>query len=87
MKAQEEVDRVLQGRPPSYDDVKELKFVTRCLTESLRLYPHPPVSCSPFPHELIYMQTIRKSKRMLYIYFFFSFHKSNFCNRSWGCSN
>ncbi|KAF3441772.1 hypothetical protein FNV43_RR15687 [Rhamnella rubrinervis] len=42
-KAQEEVDRVLQGRSPSYEDVKELKFLTRCITESMRLYPHPPV--------------------------------------------
>lgn len=43
IKAQEEVDRVLQGRLPSYEDVKELKFLTRCIMESLRLYPHPPV--------------------------------------------
>ncbi|KAK9290597.1 hypothetical protein L1049_008768 [Liquidambar formosana] len=43
MKAQEEVDRVLQGRPPSYEDIKDLKFLTRCIIESMRLYPHPPV--------------------------------------------
>ncbi|XP_074269141.1 carotene epsilon-monooxygenase, chloroplastic [Silene latifolia] len=43
LKAQEEVDRVLQGRPPSYEDTKELKFLTRCIMESMRLYPHPPV--------------------------------------------
>lgn len=42
-KAQEEVDRVLQGRRPSYEDIKGLKFLTRCIMESLRLYPHPPV--------------------------------------------
>ncbi|KAI3826160.1 hypothetical protein L1987_00205 [Smallanthus sonchifolius] len=42
-KAQEEVDRVLQGRPPTYEDIKNLKFVTRCINESMRLYPHPPV--------------------------------------------
>ncbi|GAB2257704.1 hypothetical protein Droror1_Dr00013864 [Drosera rotundifolia] len=42
-KAQEEVDRVLQGRPPSYEDTKELKFLMRCILESMRLYPHPPV--------------------------------------------
>ncbi|GMH28747.1 hypothetical protein Nepgr_030590 [Nepenthes gracilis] len=42
-KAQEEVGRVLQGRPPSYEDTKDLKFLTRCIIESLRLYPHPPV--------------------------------------------
>ncbi|KAL8140558.1 hypothetical protein V2J09_006579 [Rumex salicifolius] len=43
MKAQEEVDRILQGRPPTFEDTRNLKFVTRCLIESLRLYPHPPV--------------------------------------------
>ncbi|CAN0926222.1 Carotene epsilon-monooxygenase, chloroplastic [Linum grandiflorum] len=43
MKAQQEVDRVLQGRPPTYEDVKNLKFLNLCIIESLRLYPHPPV--------------------------------------------
>uniref|UniRef100_A0A803Q445 Uncharacterized protein n=1 Tax=Cannabis sativa TaxID=3483 RepID=A0A803Q445_CANSA len=43
MKAREEVDQILQGRPPSYEDVKDLKFLTRCILESMRLYPHPPV--------------------------------------------
>ncbi|KAK6231714.1 Cytochrome P450 - like 10 [Theobroma cacao] len=43
LKAREEVDRVLKGRPPAYEDIKDLKFLTRCITESLRLYPHPPV--------------------------------------------
>ncbi|KAL0338529.1 UNVERIFIED_CONTAM: Carotene epsilon-monooxygenase, chloroplastic [Sesamum angustifolium] len=42
-KAQEEVDRVLQGRLPTYEDIKNLKFLMRCITESMRLYPHPPV--------------------------------------------
>ncbi|XP_047975429.1 carotene epsilon-monooxygenase, chloroplastic-like [Salvia hispanica] len=42
-KAHEEVDRVLQGRLPTYEDIKNLKFLTRCINESMRLYPHPPV--------------------------------------------
>ncbi|XP_042512023.1 carotene epsilon-monooxygenase, chloroplastic [Macadamia integrifolia] len=42
-KAQEEIDRVLQGRMPTYEDIRELKYLTRCINESLRLYPHPPV--------------------------------------------
>ncbi|PIN21474.1 Cytochrome P450 CYP4/CYP19/CYP26 subfamily [Handroanthus impetiginosus] len=42
-KAQEEVDGVLQGRLPTYEDIKNLKFLTRCIIESMRLYPHPPV--------------------------------------------
>lgn len=42
-KAQEEVDRVLQGRKPKFSDIKELKYLTRCINESMRLYPHPPV--------------------------------------------
>ncbi|KAG2630789.1 hypothetical protein PVAP13_3KG547800 [Panicum virgatum] len=42
-RAQDEVDHVLQGRLPSYEDVKELKYLTRCINESMRLYPHPPI--------------------------------------------
>ncbi|KAI4371336.1 hypothetical protein MLD38_019584 [Melastoma candidum] len=42
-KAQEELDEVLQGRRPSFDDIPKLKFLTCCINESLRLYPHPPV--------------------------------------------
>ncbi|KFK34549.1 hypothetical protein AALP_AA5G160700 [Arabis alpina] len=42
-KAQEEVDRVLAGRNPAYEDIKELNYITRCINESMRLYPHPPV--------------------------------------------
>ncbi|GKV37630.1 hypothetical protein SLEP1_g45634 [Rubroshorea leprosula] len=43
LRAQEEVDRVLQGRAPLYEDIKDLKFLTRCINESMRLYPHPPI--------------------------------------------
>ncbi|XP_068307998.1 carotene epsilon-monooxygenase, chloroplastic-like [Pyrus communis] len=43
VKAQEEVDKVLRGQRPSYDDIKNLKYLTRCIMESLRLFPHPPV--------------------------------------------
>lgn len=42
-KAHDEVDRVLQGQRPTFEDVKNLKFLTRCINESMRLYPHPPV--------------------------------------------
>ncbi|CAL1398318.1 unnamed protein product [Linum trigynum] len=42
-KAQQEVDQVLEGRPPTYEDVKNLKFLMLCILESMRLYPHPPV--------------------------------------------
>lgn len=42
-KAKEEVDNVLGGKLPTYDDVKELKYLMRCIHESMRLYPHPPV--------------------------------------------
>lgn len=49
-KAQEEVDRVLQGRRPAYEDIKDLKFLTRCIIESLRLYPHPPVGFYVSPY-------------------------------------
>ncbi|KAM3268041.1 carotene epsilon-monooxygenase, chloroplastic-like [Capsicum chacoense] len=34
---------VLGGRSPTYEDMKNLKFLAQCIIESLRLYPHPPV--------------------------------------------
>eukprot|EP00271_Cylindrocystis_brebissonii_P002679 TRINITY_DN13443_c0_g1_i1.p1 TRINITY_DN13443_c0_g1~~TRINITY_DN13443_c0_g1_i1.p1 ORF type:complete len:670 (+),score=94.55 TRINITY_DN13443_c0_g1_i1:93-2012(+) len=43
-KAQEEVARVLgDRRAPSFSDTRELRYVTRCICESMRLYPHPPI--------------------------------------------
>lgn len=42
-KMQEELDTVLGGRNPTMEDVKNLKYLTRCINESMRLYPHPPV--------------------------------------------
>ncbi|KAJ7554463.1 hypothetical protein O6H91_06G141600 [Diphasiastrum complanatum] len=43
VKVQAELTEVLRGRKPKYADVKELKYLTRCINESMRLYPHPPV--------------------------------------------
>ncbi len=44
MQAQEEVDRVLGNRDqPTVADYGQLKYVMRCVNESMRLYPHPPV--------------------------------------------
>eukprot|EP00882_Tetradesmus_deserticola_P023922 GHRQ01026100.1.p1 GENE.GHRQ01026100.1~~GHRQ01026100.1.p1 ORF type:complete len:173 (-),score=50.95 GHRQ01026100.1:101-619(-) len=41
---QEEVDRVLgSSATPSMAQYAELKYVMRCVNESMRLYPHPPV--------------------------------------------
>ncbi|EPS59936.1 hypothetical protein M569_14868, partial [Genlisea aurea] len=42
-KLQNEVDLVLGDRYPTIEDVKKLKFTTRVINESLRLYPQPPV--------------------------------------------
>ncbi|PRW34039.1 carotene epsilon- chloroplastic isoform A [Chlorella sorokiniana] len=43
-KAQEEVDRVLGDRSkPNMEEYMNLKYVMRCVNESMRLYPHPPV--------------------------------------------
>ena len=35
-KAQEELDRVLQGRLPEYDDLKDLPYITALVKEILR---------------------------------------------------
>ncbi|KAL6146909.1 hypothetical protein ACLB2K_057585 [Fragaria x ananassa] len=42
-KLQEEVDFVLGDRIPTIEDMKKLKYATRVINESLRLYPQPPV--------------------------------------------
>ncbi|XP_010264030.1 PREDICTED: protein LUTEIN DEFICIENT 5, chloroplastic-like [Nelumbo nucifera] len=42
-KLQNEVDSVLGDRVPTIDDMKKLKYATRVINESLRLYPQPPV--------------------------------------------
>nr|WP_245332994.1 cytochrome P450 [Halarchaeum solikamskense] len=36
---QEELDTVLDGERPTYDDLQELEFTDRIITEALRLYP------------------------------------------------
>lgn len=42
-KLQDEVDSVLGDRFPTIDDLKKLRYTTRVINESLRLYPQPPV--------------------------------------------
>eukprot|EP00850_Spirogloea_muscicola_P002774 SM000011S18952 [mRNA] locus=s11:28162:30705:- [translate_table: standard] len=42
-KVANEVDKVLGGRRPTFADTRELKYTMRCINESMRLYPHPPV--------------------------------------------
>jgi cytochrome P450 len=39
----EELDGVLQGRLPSFDDLNECHFLTACLSEALRLHPSVPL--------------------------------------------
>ncbi|KAI5059524.1 hypothetical protein GOP47_0025843 [Adiantum capillus-veneris] len=42
-KLQHEVDLVLGDRMPTIEDMKKLKYTTRVINETLRLYPQPPV--------------------------------------------
>lgn len=42
-RVQEEIDTVLQGRSPQYDDMIKLSLVRLCLAETLRMYPEPPL--------------------------------------------
>lgn len=43
VKAQEEIDNVLGGRSPSWDDVKKLQYIRLIVAEALRLFPQPPL--------------------------------------------
>ena len=44
MQAQQEIDEVLGSRQqPTMQDYTQLKYIMRCVNESMRLYPHPPV--------------------------------------------
>ncbi|CAE7414498.1 CYP97B2 [Symbiodinium pilosum] len=40
---QEEVDSVLQGRNPTFEELTQLPALRACLIEALRLYPEPPL--------------------------------------------
>jgi len=42
-KLREEVDRVLGDRNPTIEDMHALKYTSRVIAESMRLYPQPPV--------------------------------------------
>eukprot|EP01038_Epipyxis_sp_PR26KG_P008228 gene8228-11135_t len=42
-KVQKEIDDVLQGRSPTFDDMMNLPLVRFCLAETLRMYPEPPL--------------------------------------------
>jgi len=39
----EEIDRVVGDREPTYEDIKEMKYVRLVVAETLRLYPEPPL--------------------------------------------
>jgi len=39
----EEVDRIVGDRSPTYEDIKEMKYVRLVVSETLRMYPQPPL--------------------------------------------
>ena len=42
-RVQNEIDTVLKGRDPAYDDMINLPLLRMCLAETLRMYPEPPL--------------------------------------------
>ncbi|KZS89925.1 cytochrome P450 monooxygenase pc-3 [Sistotremastrum niveocremeum HHB9708] len=42
VKVREEIDSQLHGRPPTVEDIKELKYLRSCMNETLRLFPPVP---------------------------------------------
>jgi cytochrome P450 family 97 subfamily B polypeptide 3 len=41
--AQDEIDRVLGDRTPTYQDIKDMKLLRLIIAETLRMYPEPPL--------------------------------------------
>merc|ERR1711865_1137346 len=41
--ALEEIDRVIGDRHPTLADIKEMKFIRLIVSETLRMYPQPPL--------------------------------------------
>ena len=42
-KVRKEVDEVLKGKKPTYEDMANLPLIRLCLAETLRMYPQPPL--------------------------------------------
>ena len=42
-KVRRELDEVLMGRVPTFDDISKLHLLRLCLAETLRMYPEPPL--------------------------------------------
>ena len=42
-RVQKEVDEVLKGRDPTFEDMFQLPLIRLCLAETLRMYPEPPL--------------------------------------------
>ena len=42
-RVRQEIDKELQGRPPTYEDMASLPLLRNCLAETLRMYPEPPL--------------------------------------------
>ena len=42
-KVQKEIDEVVGDRDPTFEDLKDLLMVRLCISESLRMYPEPPL--------------------------------------------
>ena len=42
-RVQKEIDDVIGDRDPTFEDIKDLKLVRLCISESLRMYPEPPL--------------------------------------------
>ena len=42
-KVRKEVDEVLKGKQPTYEDMANLPLIRLCLAETLRMYPQPPL--------------------------------------------
>ncbi len=80
-KLHEEVDTVLKGKTPSYDDVKNLPYTRAILDETMRLYPPVPIlSRQALKDDTIRGRKVPEGSLMLIVPWLIQRHKKYWTN-------
>lgn len=74
-KARAEIDRVLGGRKPTFEDLPQLEYITQIIEESLRLYP-PAWITDRIATEDDHFEGLHIPKGVVVITYFYGVHRS-----------